>query len=164
MAAYRDQLPQLADEVFLTDSGLETDLIFNVGIDLPEFASFPLLDDAAGRAALRAYYAEHIAVATDAGRGIILEAATWRASSGWGALLGYDAAALRRVNEAAIGLLTEMRADAPVPIVISAAIGPQGDGYRPSTYLSVEQARSYHQPQLETAAATDADMAHAMTM
>jgi hypothetical protein len=45
---YRTALPQLSGEVFLTDSGLETDLIFNGGFDLPEFASFVLVDDARG--------------------------------------------------------------------------------------------------------------------
>jgi homocysteine S-methyltransferase len=34
---YRNALPQLGDEVFVTNSGLETDLIFNEGFDLPEF-------------------------------------------------------------------------------------------------------------------------------
>lgn len=164
MARSRDDLPQCSGDVFLTDSGLETDLIFNVGRDLPEFAAFPLLDDEAGRAALRAYYGEHLAIAEDAGRGIVLEAPTWRASSGWGALLGYDSTALRRVNEAAITLLTTQREGAAVPVVVSAAIGPQGDGYRPSSYLSVDEASAYHRQQLEALAATDADMAHAMTM
>jgi homocysteine S-methyltransferase len=39
---YRNALPQLSGQVFLTNSGLETDLIFNEGFDLPEFASFVL--------------------------------------------------------------------------------------------------------------------------
>ena len=37
---YRHSLPQLSDQVFLTDSGIETDLIFNGGWSLPEFAAF----------------------------------------------------------------------------------------------------------------------------
>ena len=41
-------LPQRGHEVFLTDSGLETDLVFNQGVDLPEFAAFPLLHDSDG--------------------------------------------------------------------------------------------------------------------
>jgi hypothetical protein len=53
---YRTALPQLSDEVFLTDSGLETDLIFHGGFDLPEFAAFVLVDDARGTAALDAYF------------------------------------------------------------------------------------------------------------
>ena len=40
---------------WVTDGGLETDLLFNHGIDLPEFASFPLVQDEAGSAALRNY-------------------------------------------------------------------------------------------------------------
>ena len=30
---------------YVSDGGLETDLIFNHGVDLPEFASFPLRKD-----------------------------------------------------------------------------------------------------------------------
>ncbi len=164
MPTYRDALPQLGDEVFLTDSGIETDLIHNVGLDLPEFAAFPLLDDTAGRAALLTYFQDHLDIAATSGRGIVLEAPTWRASSGWGSLLGYDAEGLRRVNEAAVALLAALRQEASIPVVVSAAVGPHGDGYRPSTYLSADEARAYHLPQLEALAATDADLAHAMTM
>ena len=45
MESRRHGLPQLGDRVFLTDSGLETDLIFQHGYDLPHFAAFVLLDD-----------------------------------------------------------------------------------------------------------------------
>ena len=37
-------LPQLGGELFLTEVGIETCLIFYDGIDLPCFATFPLLD------------------------------------------------------------------------------------------------------------------------
>ena len=43
MTRFRDALPQLGPDVFLTDSGLETDLLFNQGVDPPQFAAFPLL-------------------------------------------------------------------------------------------------------------------------
>ena len=39
-------LAQLSGDVFLTDGGIETDLIFHRGFDIPEFASFVLHDDA----------------------------------------------------------------------------------------------------------------------
>ena len=52
----RAQLPQLSGRTFITDGGMETTLVFDDGIDLPHFASFVLLDDAAGIDALRAYY------------------------------------------------------------------------------------------------------------
>ena len=48
-------LPQL-ERLFLTDAGLETDILFNRGIDLPHFASITLLQTADGRRALEDYY------------------------------------------------------------------------------------------------------------
>ena len=45
-------LPQLTtDRPFLMDGGLETTLVFHQGIELPDFAAFPLLDSDTGRAA-----------------------------------------------------------------------------------------------------------------
>ena len=89
---YRTALPQLSDEVFLTDSGLETDLIFHGGFDLPEFAAFVLVDDAHGTAALDAYFRRHVDIAVQHGCGVILEAPTWRASRDWGSRIGYPPA------------------------------------------------------------------------
>ena len=40
MAKYRSDLPQMSGELFLTDSGMETTLIFHKGLELPGFASF----------------------------------------------------------------------------------------------------------------------------
>ena len=57
MARYRHDLPQSGGGAFVTDSGLETDLIVHHGFDLPDFAAFVLLDDEAGTEALRRYYA-----------------------------------------------------------------------------------------------------------
>ena len=49
MPTYRDALPQLRQPVFLTDGGIETTLIYDEGIDLPDFAAFGLLDDETGQ-------------------------------------------------------------------------------------------------------------------
>jgi hypothetical protein len=37
------RLPQ-----FITDGGIETHIIFNMGVELPHFSAFPLNDSAAG--------------------------------------------------------------------------------------------------------------------
>ena len=60
MAGRRAQLPQLSGETFITDGGMETTLVFDDGIDLPHFASFPLLDHESGIEALRAYYTSYV--------------------------------------------------------------------------------------------------------
>ena len=87
MPVYRNHLPQLDTETFLTDGGIETTLIFDEGLDLPEFAAFPLLADPAGRAALDRYFETYAAVAVRDRVGIVLETATWRANPDWGVRL-----------------------------------------------------------------------------
>ena len=77
---YRNGLPQLSGEVFVTDSGLETDLIFHEGFELPEFAAFVLVDDPRGAAALAGYFRRHVDIALRHQCGVILETPTWRAS------------------------------------------------------------------------------------
>ena len=72
-------------EQFVTDGGLETDLIYNRGFDLPDFAAFPLLDDERGRQVMTEYYEEYAAIAAGAGAGLRLETPTWRANTDWGA-------------------------------------------------------------------------------
>ncbi|MDR2988175.1 MAG: homocysteine S-methyltransferase family protein, partial [Nocardiopsaceae bacterium] len=165
---YRDALPQLSGELFLTDSGIETDLIFNEGYDLPEFASFILVDDARGAAALKAYFRRHVDIALKHGCGVILEAPTWRASRDWGARIGYSAEELRRVNRSAIDLLSEVRGGYPTtassPVVVSGCIGPRGDAYRPADCMGEDEAEDYHAEQIENFAATDVDLVHAMTI
>ena len=49
---YRDSLPQLDGRLLLTDGGMETTLIFDDGLELPCFATFPLLESEEGRAAM----------------------------------------------------------------------------------------------------------------
>ena len=56
MARYRNNLPQLGGEFFLTDGGIETTLIFREGLELPYFAAFDLLKHTEGTAALRKYF------------------------------------------------------------------------------------------------------------
>ena len=51
---------------YVTDGGLETDLIFHHGLDLPEFAAFPLLDDDDGRWLLTRYYDAYAEIAAKA--------------------------------------------------------------------------------------------------
>jgi homocysteine S-methyltransferase len=167
MSKYRRHLPQLKDRLFMTDGGLETTLVFHQGIDLAYFAAFDLLKDESGIERLRNYFVRYAQIARSHELGLILEAPTWRASSDWGAKLGYDALTLADANRKAIGLLLEIRAEfesQTTKVVISGNLGPRGDGYRPGARMSIDEAQAYHTPQLETFAGTDADMAAAFTM
>ncbi|WP_428407892.1 homocysteine S-methyltransferase family protein [Hyphococcus sp.] len=166
MGRFNNDLPQLGGEIFLTDSGMETDLIFNKGFDLPFFASFTLLKNPKGRAAMRGYCLEHALLAKRRGFGFIFESATWRASPDWGVKLGLDKNALVAANRDAIALVEEVRDEAALetPFVISGNVGPRGDGYKSGALMTVTEAEDYHSFQAEIFAHTAADLVTALTM
>ncbi len=155
---------ELLSGSWVTDGGLETDLIFNHGVRLPEFAAFPLVHSAEGGTLLSRYYAGYAVIAAGARAGLLLETPTWRASLGWGRILGYDAAALDRVNRAAVALVRAAADAAEVPRSrVSGCIGPRGDG-DPAEGVDADEAASYHAPQVRSLAEGGADLVHAMTM
>ena len=167
MAKYRGGLPQLERTLFLTDGGIETTLIFQEGFTLPDFAAFDLLKKSDGTAALRKYFRSYAEIAKRFGTGLILESATWRASSDWGRRLGYSSQELAESNKQAIRLLAEIRDEFEAdvrPIVISGCVGPRGDGYVPTAVMSEADAETYHRDQIQAFGETAADMISAITM
>lgn len=158
-------LPQLHDRPYVTDGGLETTLVFHDGIDLPDFAAFPLLDDERGRLALFRYYAPYVEVARRLGTGIVLDTPTWRASLDWGPRLGYDAEALAEVNRRAVAFIDGLATENPdVAVVHNGVIGPRGDGYVVGTAMSADEAAGYHALQARAFAEAGAEMVTAVTM
>jgi homocysteine S-methyltransferase len=167
MAMYRDHLPQLDGKLFLTDSGLETTLIFRDGYDLPAFASFPLIDTEAGRERIADYYRTHATIARDSGMGFIVESVGWRANRDWGEQVGYSPEMLDRINRDSIVLGSELRAELETPatpVVLSGCIGPRGDAYRPDSTMSELEAERYHHDQIATLSDTEADLVSALTL
>ncbi|HST16505.1 MAG TPA: homocysteine S-methyltransferase family protein [Gaiellaceae bacterium] len=162
--AERDRLPQLSGELFITDGGMETTVIFHRGIDLPHFASFDLLATDEGRQVLRDYYGTYVSLARDRGVGLLLDTPTWRANRDWGELLGYSEDALARVNRDAVALVGALRTEDGPPIVVSGCVGPRGDGYQAATLMTAEEAQGYHAAQIETFAGTDAELVSALTL
>lgn len=166
-AKYRKQLPQLNGDIFLTDGGIETTLIFHEGFDLPLFAAFDLFKSEAGQAAIRRYFSTYAAIAKENEVGFILESATWRASNGWGQKLGYSTEDMRRINQQAVHTLMDIRHEYETEkskMVISGCIGPRGDGYNPDSFMSIQEAEQYHTDQVMAFREADADMVTAITM
>lgn len=167
MAKYRHRLPQLDGRLFLTDSGMETTLVFHEGFELPCFAAFDLFRDERGVQVMRDYYRHHAGIALDRGVGFILESPTWRSNPDWAEKLGYSPAELDQANRQGIELMCRIRAEMETddsPMVISGCIGPRGDGYDPAEVMSVDGATAYHQRQIQVFAETDADLVTAITM
>ena len=155
-------LPHTSGATYITDGGMETTLIFEHGVELPEFASFPLLETAVGRAALRAYFEPYLTIARERGVGILLDAPTWRANPDWGAKLGYSLERLEEANREAVRFMGELRDGADV--LVSGCVGPRGDGYVPGELMSAEEAKRYHAWQIRIFGDTDADLVSALTL
>ncbi len=157
-------LAQFGEVPFLSDGGLETHLIFDDGIDLPQFASFPLLRQADGRQAMERYFKGFLEEAEALGMGFVLDTVTWRASAGWGARMGWSAADIDAVNREAVAFAEGLRAGRRGVILVNGVIGPHGDAYRPEAVLTADEAEAYHSRQIVVLAAAGVDMISAMTI
>lgn len=160
-------LPHRSDRSFLLDGGLETTLIYYDGIELPYFAAFPLVESIEGRKTLRRYYSRYASIAASNHMGMILETPTWRASSDWGVLLGYDARALARANMQSVDLLQDLRNEVitpDFPILLSGCIGPRGDGYVVGSEMWADEAEAYHSAQMTALRVGGVEMVTALTM
>ena len=149
---------------------METTLIFHDGLELPHFAAFALLRDrGAGGRRSRATIAAYVAIARRDGRGLVLETPTWRSNPDWGgAARLFAPRRSTRSNAEAVDFVRgdprRRRRRRPSPIVLSGAIGPRGDGYRPESLMTAAEAEAYHGRQVRVFEAAGADMVSAITM
>lgn len=165
MTKYRANFPDIGADLLLAYVGMETDLIFSKGIDLPGFASYPLLETADGRALLTEYLENMIALGRENSTGVILESPTWVANRARGAALGYTPAQLLTLNKDAIALMDAVRRDVgDVPTILSANIGPRDDAYAPEAQMTADEAEAYHAEQVAAVADTSVDVISGYTL
>lgn len=165
MAIYRDTFPEVNADLLLAYVGMETNLIFNRSVDLPGFASYPLLETKEGRELLEGYLKDMIALGNKAGTGVILESPTWVANRDRAVALGYTPNSLKNLNQQAVALMAEVRAaNGDVPTIISANIGPRDDAYAPEAQMSPEEAERYHSEQISAFADTAVDVISGYTL
>lgn len=160
-------LRRMAGRLWLTDGGLETAMIFLDGLDLPQFAAFPLLDDAVGRDRLTVYFNGFLDEAARQGTGFVLDTVTWRASDGWGAVMGLAEGAIAQANRSAAEFARTLKAARPSggpDIVISGVVGPHGDAYAPDRVLTADEAEAYWTPQIAALAEGGAEAITAATL
>ncbi|RLJ51495.1 homocysteine S-methyltransferase [Litoreibacter meonggei] len=161
------RLPHETSDIFLTDGGTETWLMYKRGFDLPEFSAFHLLNDRRSAVALREYYSAFAEVAVKLGTPFIFDSLTYRASRDWGALLGYSTEGLAEMNHKCFELYRKCAAAAGLTAentVISGCIGPKGDAYQTNQDLTPESAETYHSEQIGTFKEAGADIVTALTL
>jgi homocysteine S-methyltransferase len=166
MSKYRNELPQLSGDLFLTDAGLETDLIFNRGIEIREFAAHTLLPNRHGREAVASYLRGFLSLANEYDAGFVLDSQTWKAHLHWAKDLVATERELHEANKDAIAFINELRdefAGNRKPIVLNGVIGPRGDAYAPDVRLAAREAEEYHAKQIGWLAETAVDMVTALT-
>jgi S-methylmethionine-dependent homocysteine/selenocysteine methylase len=152
------------DSLHLTDGGMETTLIFHDGLELPDFAAFTVLETDEGRAALASYYDAYLTIAETRDLPIVLDTPTWRASSDWGARLGYSAEQLADANRLSVAFVRDACVGRSARVLVSGAMGPRGDGYVAGETMTTAEAAAYHRPQIDALAAAGVDLVSAITM
>ena len=161
-----DMPPRREGLDYLTEGGIETEIMYRWGYDLPHFAMFPLLEKADARATIRGMYRRWLDVAARRGMGALIGGFDYRASPDWGARLGYSPAGLAEANLGAIDFLAALRREYDGQIAeakLVGYVGPRGDAYRLNGEMSVEAAEDYHAVQLEALRRSSADLAWAVT-
>ncbi|MCP4303199.1 MAG: homocysteine S-methyltransferase family protein, partial [Gammaproteobacteria bacterium] len=114
---------------------------------------------------LHGYYTQLIDMARQNGVGVLLESTTWVANRDRGAAIGYSPESLKELNIAAIDLIARVREkQGDLPTLLSAQMGPRGDGYAPTEQMTADEAETYHGEQMETISQTEADLVSACTL
>jgi homocysteine S-methyltransferase len=152
--------------LYLTEGGQETELMYKHGHALPEFALYPLLDDASAMADLRVMYTRYLEVAAAYGMVALLGGLDYRASPDWAGKLGISLAGLRDFQLRAIDFLRDVASPftGRVPEVMYAGIvGPRGDAYGQDRTITADEAADYHAVQLATLKEAGVDLVSAMT-
>jgi len=150
----------------LTDGGIETRLIYQDHLRLPDFASFLPLFDPAGRGAIEALYRSYLNVAAESGLPMQIGTPTWRAHPEGLARQGFSAPGdLHRVNAAAVALLRDLREAGGLKgqAFIAGVMGPRRDGYDSHNAPDAREAREYHGAQARCLAGLGVDLLYAPT-
>ncbi|SNS41525.1 homocysteine S-methyltransferase family protein [Tropicimonas sediminicola] len=152
--------------LWLTEGGIETEIMYKWGFDLPHFAMFPLLDDPAALQAMKDMWRRSLDVAARHGFSFVMNGLDYRASPDWAALLGYSLDGLVEMQHRCIDFLRELRDEYAGRIdemILCGTLGPRGDAYGLNRDITERSAEDYHAVQLTNLRAAGADMAWAMT-
>jgi len=152
---------------YLTEGGIETEIMYKRGFPLPQFAMYPLLESPKAMAAVRAMYREYLDVAAKHRMAALMGGLDYRASPDWGALLGYSAAGLAEANLRSIAFLRDLAAEyatALPAVLVQGFVGPRGDAYQLNRTITETEAEEYHAVQLATLRQARVDLAWAFTI
>ncbi len=147
--------------VILTDGGIETRVVYEFGLTLPEpLEAVALLDDERGRDALARIYTSYLDVGRAAQLPMIVGTPTFRAGATQVALAGLPASDVERINAGAAHFSRGLRAqqgDYARQAFVAGVLGPAHDAYTPAAALDAERAERAHRAQAEALAEAGVD-------
>lgn len=159
--------PAQRDGVFyLTEGGQETEIQYRHGHDLPEFAMYPLLENEAAMADLKAMYARVLDAAAEHDFVAMISGLDYRASPDWGEKLGYSRESLSDALLQSIAFLRDVARPYEgqiSQIMCGGMVGPRGDAYALNRTITAEEAEDYHSVQLEVLKRANVDFVSAVT-
>ena len=155
-----------AGVLYLTEGGQETELMYQHGHELPEFAMYPLLDDRRAVADLTDMYTRYLEVAAEHGFVALMGGLDYRASPAWASKLGISPEGLAEYQLRCIDFLRDMARpfaqDLP-GVLIAGIVGPRGDAYGQDRTITAAEAEEYHGVQIATLRRAGVDLVSAMT-
>jgi len=155
-----------AGRFYLTEGGIETDVMYKYGFELPEFAMFTLLENPEAVKVMRGMYQRYLDVVAKHDMSALMSGADYRASPDWGDKLGYSADGLNDMIASNVEFLQELAKEYESDIddiLIAGSVGPRGDAYAQNKTITENEAEDYHSFQLQALKQAGADMAIAIT-
>ena len=162
-----EPIPQRVNgDIYLTEGGSETEIMYKFGYELPHFAMFKLLDDPGAVAEMRGMFSRYFDTVAESGCAALVGGLDYRASPDWAALMGYSEQGLEEIQSRCIEFVRDV--GRPYEGQINdiryvGIIGPRGDAYSLNQTITAQEAEDYHSVQLGTLKKLSVDMAWAAT-
>lgn len=163
MAPFPAQQPGV---FYLTEGGTETEIMYKHGHELPEFASYPLLDNPAAVRDLTMMFTAYLEVAARHGFIPLMGGLDYRASQDWATNLGISADGLREYQLRSIEFLRDVAkpfADRIPQVLFVGTVGPRNDAYDGTATITADEAEEYHAAQIATLREAGVDLVSALT-
>jgi homocysteine S-methyltransferase len=162
--ADRDFPPRIPGRLYLTEGGIETEIMYKYGHDLPEFSMYPLLDNPQAVSDMEGVWRRYLDVAKRHGFVPLCAGLDYRASPDWAAKIGYSRETLAEFEHRNIAFLRRLIGEFDFDTAhVVGGIGPRGDAYGTGEEITADDAAEYHGFQLQTLKDAGADLAWAMT-
>lgn len=141
-------------DLFLSEGGVETTLVYKYGRSLKEFASFTMFENKEDSELITAIHRSFADVAASHELPIILDIETWRASSVWFDKIGTSQEQQAKIPRIALEKAQKLaqyiseKSNGKSSAIIIGVIGPSSDAYIADDSLDVAGARKYHRAQI----------------